>query len=169
RWKLVNGKELYDIPADPGEQNDVADQHRDVVAQMRRDYEEWFRDVSATRGYDPPRIALGTPFEDPVVLTRQDWRGPRAGWGKDSLGHWEVDVRSKGSYSVRLRFARAPAPSQAHLKLQAADLTQPLDQGATECTFEPVALYRGAARLEAWITRDNKPVGVSYVDVKQLD
>ena len=31
RWRLVSGKELYDIEADRGQQNDVAAQHADVV------------------------------------------------------------------------------------------------------------------------------------------
>ena len=80
RYKLVNGKELYDLTEDPAEERDLAARHPDVVARLRKGYEAWFQDVSATRGYAPPRIHLGTPHENPVTLTRQDWRGPRAGW-----------------------------------------------------------------------------------------
>ena len=39
RWKYVRtfeGEQLYDTAADPAEQNDVADQHPDVVARLRR-------------------------------------------------------------------------------------------------------------------------------------
>ena len=31
RWRLINGKELYEIKADPGQQTDVASAHPDVV------------------------------------------------------------------------------------------------------------------------------------------
>jgi len=169
RHKLVNGKELYDIIADPGEKNDIAAEHPDVVERMRKGYEEWFGNVSATRGYDPPRIYLGTRFENPVILTRQDWRGPRAGWGRNSLGHWEIKVANTGSYEIRLRFRPAEKQAEAHFRLGGTNLKKPLEKGATSCTFEPVRLEAGEGRLEAWIATADKTVGVSYVDVKRLN
>src|SRR5690606_32440827 len=104
RWKLVNGKELYDLQADPAESQDVAADHPHVVAKLRSEYEAWFRDVSA-RGYAPPRIHIGTQHENPVMLTRQDWRGPRAGWDAKSLGHWEVLVTRPAECEFKVRFA----------------------------------------------------------------
>ena len=38
--------ELYEIAADPGETNDVAAAHPDIVAKMKRQYDEWFTDVA---------------------------------------------------------------------------------------------------------------------------
>ncbi len=169
RYKLVNGKELYDLVADRGERNDIAARQPDIVNRMRRGYEEWFRDVSATRGYDPPRIHLGTPFENPVILTRQDWRGPRAGWGANSVGYWEAKVARSAKYKVRLRFRAPKQSAKAHFRLHDVTLSKPLKEGATSCVFESVALNAGEARLEAWIETSEKTVGVSYVDVQRLD
>jgi arylsulfatase A-like enzyme len=176
RWKLVmhlKGQapafELYDMVADPGETKDVAAEHADVVAKMCAGYEAWFRDVSATRGYAPPRIVLGTPHENPTTLTRQDWRGPQAGWAADSLGYWEVDVARAGNFSVTLRFAPVQKERQACFRLGAADMKQDLARGADACTFEPVALEPGKGRLEAWIESEGRSVGVQYVDVRRLD
>jgi arylsulfatase A-like enzyme len=166
-YKLVNGKELYDMLDDPAEKSDIAAQHPDVVERMRRGYEEWFRDVSATRGYDPPRIYLGTRFENPVILTPQDWRGPRAGWGSNSLGYWEVKVARSGAYDIRLQFGPAEGSSEAHFKLAGAGLKQPLENGATSCTFQGVHLDAGDGRLEAWIASGDQAVGVSYVEVER--
>ena len=42
RWRLVNNKELYDISKDPGETNDVAAQHPEVVDQLRKSYDKWW-------------------------------------------------------------------------------------------------------------------------------
>ena len=64
-------------------------------------YLAWFRDVSSTRGFDPVRIDIGGPREDPTVLTRQDWRGPRPGWEPNDLGHWEVNVVRGGRFDGR--------------------------------------------------------------------
>ena len=168
RWKLVNGKELYDLQKDPGEKRNVAAQHPEIVKQMRAGYEAWLKDVSATRGYDPPRIHIGTPRENPTTLTRQDWRGPRASWGANGLGHWEVKVTTAGAYEVTLRFRPVRKAAEATFKLGKVTLTKPLEKGAASCVFEKVALEAGEGRVEAWVKQDGKTVGVHYVDVKRL-
>src|SRR5262249_43022558 len=120
-WKLVQpagaegGKlrekvewELFSVTKDPLEEHDVAADHADVVEKMRQGYEAWFKDVSGTRGYAPVRYRLGTAHEDPVLLTRQDWRGPKAGWGPGDLGYWWIEVARAGTYDLTLRFAARP-------------------------------------------------------------
>ncbi|HPD16950.1 MAG TPA: arylsulfatase [Planctomycetota bacterium] len=169
RWKLVNGKELYDMAADPGEKNDVAAKNPEVVARMRKGYEEWFKDVSATRGFDPPRIVLGAPEENPSLLTRQDWRGPRAGWSPESLGHWEVAVARAGKYRIRLLFAPVAAEASVQCGIGAARVTAIVPKGAREATLDDMALEPGDARLEAWVQTAEATVGVHYVEVKRLD
>ena len=42
RWRLVNNSELYDIQNDPYESNNVADQHPDVIAKLRKSYDQWW-------------------------------------------------------------------------------------------------------------------------------
>ncbi|HEY2930512.1 MAG TPA: arylsulfatase [Acidobacteriota bacterium] len=167
RFKLVDGKELYDLVADPGEQKDIAADHAGIVNQMRRDYERWFRDVSATRGYDPPRIDLGSKQENPVTLTRQDWRGPRAGWNPDSLGYWEVNVAEKASYRIRLEFAAAKTPVDVHLRISEIDLKKTIDEGTATALFSSVPLKNGPARFEAWTETPGRSVGVKYAYVQR--
>jgi arylsulfatase A-like enzyme len=50
RWRLVNGKELYDMPADPGQRSDVASKHASVVAELRQAYEKWWAGLSRRFG-----------------------------------------------------------------------------------------------------------------------
>lgn len=42
RFRLVNDAELYDLPADKGEMQNVIDQHPEVVANLRAAYDEWW-------------------------------------------------------------------------------------------------------------------------------
>jgi arylsulfatase A-like enzyme len=167
RHKLVDGKELYDLESDPGEQRDISAENPDVVAEMRQGYEEWFRDVGATRGYAPPRIAIGTEFENPVTLTRQDWRGSD-GWSDDDLGYWEVEVHRAGTYDIMLRF-RSREAGEAHLKIGDVALSLPIEKDASECAFDAVQLGPGEGRLEASVVRGAETVGVAYVDVKRAE
>jgi arylsulfatase A-like enzyme len=45
RFRLVNNRELFDIVNDPGEQRNVIEQHPQVVAEMRKAYDDWWTAV----------------------------------------------------------------------------------------------------------------------------
>lgn len=45
RWRFVNNKELYDIANDPFETKNVADQHPEVVEQLRKAYDKWWAET----------------------------------------------------------------------------------------------------------------------------
>jgi arylsulfatase A-like enzyme len=121
QWRLVNGKELYDIRADPGQESDVASAHPEVVSQLREAYEEWWESLSpAFDGY--VRIALGSEREDPARLTCHDWHPEDdrlVPWNQTAVqrdpeqnGHWMVEVTRAGTYEfiLRMRPEQVPYP-----------------------------------------------------------
>ena len=165
QYKLVNGGELYDLTAGPAERNDLAASLPAVAARLRHETEAWFKDVSSTRGYAPPRIQIGAPEEAQTVLTRQDWRGPQASWDADGLGHWEVRVVRAGRYEVRLRMPALPAAAQAALRIGGKTLEMPVAQGANRAIFTGVELPEGPARIEAALKAGGRTFGPHYVDV----
>ena len=135
RYKLVNLSELYDLQADPAEANNIAASQPEGVAGLRQAYEAWFTDVGS-KGYDPPRIHIGSKAEPLSVLTRQDWRGPRAGWTADSLGYWEVLVERAGSYQVNFEFPAADSEWQAEFQLgDVVRASAAVPAGATKVDF----------------------------------
>ncbi len=110
RWRLVYGKELFDLQADPGQKTDVAAQHKDVVARMRVYYEKWWAGVEPLlKEYSP--IALGSEKENPVRLSSSDWQKVYCDNNKhvsDAVGGprgeaWHVYVERDGEYEIALR------------------------------------------------------------------
>ena len=108
RWRLIGGKELYDIQADPGQRNDVAAQHPEVVQRLRQAHEQWWRQVRPLLDTYCP-ISLGADQENPACLTAMDVLGDVA-WNQGhilaahkSTGQWAVDVERAGTYTLRLR------------------------------------------------------------------
>jgi len=181
RWKLLQSLgvapgplaetprfELYDLAADPFETTDLAAEQPDIVARMQAEYAAWFADVSATRGYAPPRIVLGTAHENPTLLTRQDWRGPQAGWGPKSVGHWEVEWSEAGAYEVTLNFP-AGGTGIARLRLGDDDFEQPFSAGATEAILGPMTLTAGPGRLAPLLEIDGETLGVESLEVRRID
>ena len=112
RWRLVSGEELYDIRADPGQQDDVASEHPDTVDQLRERYAAWWADVT-TRFDEYLEIPVGSDEANPVRLTSFDWYtgGPpnqRAIQAAPSEGHlvngfWAIEVVQAGRYRITLR------------------------------------------------------------------
>ena len=149
RHKLIDGKELYDMEADPGEKQDIAGQNPAVVARLRAGYEAWLRDVSSDRNFVPPRIYIGTAHENPVVFTRQDARVP-ADTKDPTPPWWEVDVKRAAKYDVTVTIDPAECEGEAHFDLGGATLQAALGKGAGECRFAGVTLREGPGQLRAF-------------------
>ena len=179
RWKIVQplGKatdpmppgaefELYDMSVDPGETNNLAAEHPEIVEKMRRGYEEWFRDVSS-RGFEPARIHLGSSREPRTTLSRFDWRGDydeRA--GEDALGYWPVVIEQQGGYDIVLRFAGPlPAKGRAWVAVGAVTVEQEVPAGSASCEFPGIELEAGPVHLEGLVEYDDLVRGASFVDV----
>ena len=169
RYKLVNGKELYDLQEDPAEVHDLAAQQPKRVADMRAGYEAWFRDVAATRNFEVPHIYLGTKFENPVLLTRQDWRGPHASWEDSGQGYWEVDVRESGEYECTLLFPASNSEGQAWVSLGGVKAEMTVAAGVKSAKLRLRGVRKGLSRVEAGITpRGVLEFGAHYVEVRRV-
>ncbi|TWT72481.1 arylsulfatase [Crateriforma conspicua] len=113
QWRLINGKELYDISSDPGQTTDVATRYPDVVSRLTDFYERWWAELEPTFAQST-YIALGAEQAPVVRLTCHDWiTTGSTPWnqahvrsavnGDANTGFWNVDVASAGEYTIRLR------------------------------------------------------------------
>ena len=110
-WRLVNHDELYDLATDPNQRADVADQHPQLVAELREAYEAWWELCSRQMGADIP-ISIGAEARTTAQLNTHDLRSgdSEAVWnqgqvrrGEACLGYWEVLVERAGLYEFALR------------------------------------------------------------------
>ncbi|MFO0797205.1 MAG: arylsulfatase [Gemmataceae bacterium] len=158
--------ELFDIPADPFEQRDLAAEKPEEVARLKAAYDAWFTDVTK-RGFDPPRIMVGSEKENPVRLSRQDWRGPKAGWAADSVGHWEVRVDRPGRYRLGVRAARPFTSCVGSVGARRVDLVSAAPGSVASTTVE---LPAGDARVELTVGDGDGASrrGPTYVELEYL-
>lgn len=156
--------ELFDIANDPFEQTDLAAKLPNEVAQLKREYELWFADVTK-KGFDPVRSHLGNAKAPLVRLMRQDLRGPKAGWAPDSVGQWEVFVEKAGEYEVTVR----SKSEFTNCSISYGDARKGKNDGEKETAKTlTLVLARGNLTLMALVGRDGKSWGPEYLDVKYV-
>jgi arylsulfatase A-like enzyme len=166
--------ELFDLVADPFEEKDLAADKPEEVAALKALYEQWFADVTK-RGFAPPRIVIGSEKANPVRLSRQDWRGPKAGWAPESEGHWEVEVAEGGIYELtvlsRTAFTEAEFEARGTLP-DGSETAREAKHGSGEAMKERpfrVAFVKGAKlKLSARVAANGQRRGTDYLVVKFL-
>jgi len=182
RWRLINGRELYDLKADSGQKQDVASQHAQVVSSLRQAYETWYAHISK-RFDEYVRIDLGSRKENPSHLTAHDWHTPIRDlpWNQSHIkrslrgnGFWTVNIVREGNYRFTLRNRPTPieqtlSAKQARLQVGHVKRSLPVKTGATAVTFT-VPLKAGPVRLQTWLDgKPNDSRGAYFVDVERLD
>ena len=132
-WRLVNGKELYNLETDFGQKQNVAIENQNIVKELRTQYEEIWEDVSINdQAYHP--LIVGTNKSSEILLTAQDWywrdnnKKPNlvvgqsnVRVGKISNGLWPIEVARDGTYLFELR--RWPKESGLSLGDSTAEVT----------------------------------------------
>lgn len=110
KWRLVNGKELFNIILDPGQTNDLSGKHPELVSKMKAEYEKWW-DKTSVRGNSYERIVVGDENSKKVLLYSHDLHEEKAPvtfsqmqvrQANDNLGKWALDVKESGRYRITL-------------------------------------------------------------------
>jgi len=158
---------LYDMEKDPGETTDLSAELPEIHARMKREYEDWFADVSSSRGYHAVRIPVGTPHQNPITLTQQVWRAPDS-TRPGKPGAWLLDVVEAGEYTFTLQFPQTDAPATLWLKVGDREYTHEMDDQAMSCEFPSVNLPMGDVDVESFITvQGKKRTRTAYVHVSK--
>ncbi len=180
KWRLVDGKQLYDIQADPGQKTDIAADQPKVVEKLRSDYEAWWASLK-TDMEQTSRFHIGSE-ENPMTLMSHDWLMPtgQAAWNQKHVlrgdlinGPWAVDVKKAGEYEITLYrwpsyLEKAMDCVKARLTIGDFDNSQVIEKSAIKATFR-VKLEAGPAMLKTWLTRaDEKEHGAYFVEVRRM-
>ncbi len=189
-WRLVNDRELYGLRSDPGQKNDVAAEHPEVVEKLRLAYKAWWDEVSPGLA-EYRRIVLGADQENPAWLTAFDWHTVTP-WnqgqilrGMQANGFWAVEIATAGRYQFRLRrwpqeldlpITAAPSgaaairANEARLKIGGFDVREPIPASAAYVEFE-LDLPAGPTELQTWFSDADhgESRGAYYVYVQRRE
>ena len=117
-WRLINGKELYNMESDPGQEKDLSDKNPQKVEKMRAFYDAWWAELEPTFARTT-ELHIGHPDHPVVYLTSHDWiQEAYPPWnqqqnraklpvrssskGLKHLGYWAIKVLKAGNYEIRV-------------------------------------------------------------------
>ena len=183
QWRLINGEELYDVQADPGQERDVAGDHPEVKEQLRQVYGAWWDHID-DRFEDYVRIPIGEK-ENPARITAHDWH-PEDGsdgsvpWNQPAIqrnpvtnGYWMIDVAEAGNYEIELFQWDQPANKtldavKARAVIGDVAVEADVPAGATSVKLQ-MDLPKGPAKMQTWLREANGTErGAFFVYAKKL-
>jgi len=179
-WRLINGKELYEMQTDPAQRKDVAADHPEIVKQLRAHYLPFWESVSPRM--TPVHIDIGTPAENPTVLCSQDWYMPNGNppWNFGSIkkrpkttGPWMINVKTPGRYRLTLRQLPKEADAmikavRAKVEIAGLERTKKVESESKGVIFE-LDLPAGPTKLVTHLYDDRDRAGGAYfTEVERL-
>lgn len=164
RYKLVGHTEhgesteklkLFDLENDPYELVDVSKELPEVKSSLLKELDLWYEDIILSPNLlEAPRAIIGSDHENPVILGRNDWKGPAAmDWGAlEAFGYWDVLVQDPGPYQVRMLFKdHLPGVGTAKVRVgtRQYEITQQ-DTGKSEVILDDLFFEPGNHTFEGW-------------------
>jgi len=156
-YKLVGpaggGLELYNLDDDPGERYDLSAGQPAMVKELTAYFDEWLETALSSPSVGDTRIVLGSTYENPVVLNRNDARGSPGMWRQDQIyGYWDVQVLRGGLYDFRIHYFEPPwQAGDALVRIGPVQRTVfNADTTATEVLIGRVPLRPGEWMVESW-------------------
>ena len=115
----IENFELYDTYNDPFEKNNLVTQKKSIALSLKKEMHQTFLElVNSENLKNPPRIILGSDFENPVYLNRNDAGGQRAVWNQEqAYSFWKVDINKEGLYDLKFKFLK-PLPANGNMYLE---------------------------------------------------
>ncbi|QEG39083.1 arylsulfatase [Roseimaritima ulvae] len=180
KYRLINGQELYDMTADPGQQKDIAKQHPEVVAEMRAFYDQWWAELEPTFS-QTTEIYLGHPQHPVVSLTAHDWiQGVNPPWHQGSIraanlkqrgskklvheGHWAVKALRDGKYRISLRRWPVESRTAINASLPAGDNVPGASKAFRTTPGKSIGATHAVLRIDGQDI-DRKPVEADVEEV----
>jgi len=164
--------QLYKLEDDPYELEDVSLDYPEIKASLLGELDEWYEEIIVSPHLlEPPRMILGSDSENPLILGRNDWKGPMAmRWSSvDAFGYWDIQVVDPGPYDVKLVFRNQIAAS-GEVKIRVGTRHYWISNSDTdthELGLENVVFDQGDHSFEGWYQSGGKVYSPICIEIEK--
>ena len=115
---------LYNLNSDPYEQSNIVEEEKNIAATLKFKLDSiWSVLVTEKHLVNPPKIHIGSAFENPVFLNRNDASGDRGIWAQEEIyGKWHTKIE-EGHYDIRFKFIKE-VPAEGKIVLEVNTIVQ---------------------------------------------
>ncbi|UCG26936.1 MAG: arylsulfatase [Bacteroidales bacterium] len=159
--------ELFNIKEDPWEMTNINMKFPEKVRELKGDFDRYYSEVIQSPNLRPQRARIGTQFENPVILNRNDAKGSPGIWAQKQIyGYWNISVINAGLYDITFNFHHTlNAPGDMLLKIGTLQRTKRIQEPVNEITMEGIYLGPGDFMFESRYSSDNGNYLPFYVTI----
>jgi len=97
--------ELYHMEDDPYELQNLVHNNEALASELKQEMDRYYHELINSRNIQiPPKVRVGTKYENPVILNRNDAGGSRGIWSQEEIyGTWDVQIE-EGTYNISFKF-----------------------------------------------------------------
>lgn len=181
RYKLVGNTdfnasvdkfELFDIEQDPYEQNSILNDNISMAAELKKEMDLIFTGLTGSENLvQRPGIVIGSGYENPVILNRNDADGEWGIWEQEEIhGFWRVMIQ-EGIYNIRFKFIE-PVPEGGRMMVETGPLINQMknDKGETDfIEMKKVKLPSVRCDLVPFYLSGSKRIFPLWVEIERTD
>lgn len=166
--------ELFNVHEDVQEKDNIVADKPDLASSLKTEIDDWYDEIIREENNNKSFPAyMGTKYENPVILNRNDAKGTPVSWsGESRLNYWDLRVVEDGLYDIRYHFVKpTEEPGKVCLNLYPYNMDENCDQsGIKNWTFKNVKVKKGDYRLEPYMqSKEGKYIFPFYVSVERVD
>lgn len=167
----IQNFELFDIQKDPYEQTNLVNEQTSMAMQLKSELDKIYRELIRSENIlHPPHAIIGTEYENPVVLNRNDADGERGIWAQEEIfGKWHVKIL-EGSYNIRVKFIKPVEAGGKMILETSAVIHQKTNREKTDLIeIKNVYLPASQGELIPFYTVAGKNIFPFWVEIEKIE
>lgn len=164
--------ELFDLEKDPYELENIVRENKSQAEELKAELDKIFYElINSKHLTDPPRILVGTEYENPVTLNRNDAQGQRGIWAQEQIyGFWKVKIK-EGHYNIKFKFI-TPLEGDGRMILETSTLIHQMNVSNPDSDIlemKNVHLPDLVGDLRPFYASKSKNIFPFWVEMKRID
>ena len=163
--------ELFNTNMDPYEQRNIVLENGGLANELKQELHTIYKELIVSKNLqEPPLISIGSNFENPTILNRNDADGQRGIWDQEEIyGKWNVKI-TEGRYNFTFKFIK-PVEASGRMILETnAIVNQTKNELSTDIIeMKNVSLPNMDAALIPFYAVNNKRILPFWVEVERVE
>lgn len=164
--------ELYNLENDSYEQKNIILENKTIANNLKEELDKTYTDLISSKNLiNQAPIIVGSKFENPIILNRNDAGGERGIWDQEVVyGHWKVNIK-EGHYNIKFKFIK-PVKANGSMYLEANTMIKQM-QNKKEDTdlieMKNVYFSDMDCELRPYYSIDSKSIFPFWVEMERID